>query len=154
MADPDICFHCKQPFRKKRIDQYYCSKKACQRARKANWQQERLKSDPDYRRDQQQANEDWKLNNPDYWMNYRKNNPKKARRNRILQKVRNRKRYQNKERGEPNQIIISKREEKHSDVIAKMDASKTPLKETLDEFWIIPVIAKMDALKANILIIP
>jgi hypothetical protein len=39
-------------------------------------------------------------------------------------------------------------------VIAKMDASKPDNFEVLGQFWMVPVIAKMDALKVNILKIP
>jgi len=38
-------------------------------------------------------------------------------------------------------------------LIAKMDVSKAKQDHTLNDFWMIPVIAKMDALKVNISII-
>jgi hypothetical protein len=44
----------------------YCSKNACQLARKRNWQKEKLKSDQTYREDQLSAQQDWHVNNPDY----------------------------------------------------------------------------------------
>ena len=39
-------------------------------------------------------------------------------------------------------------------MIAKMDASNADNFEVLGQFWLIPVIAKMDALKVNIIKIP
>jgi hypothetical protein len=39
-------------------------------------------------------------------------------------------------------------------VIAKMDPSKFDNFKVLGQFWLIPVIAKMDALKVNIVKIP
>jgi hypothetical protein len=39
-------------------------------------------------------------------------------------------------------------------LIAKMDASNSDNFEVLGQFWLIPVIAKMDALKVNIIKIP
>jgi hypothetical protein len=39
-------------------------------------------------------------------------------------------------------------------LIAKMDASKFDNFQILGQFWLLPVIAKMDALKVNIIKIP
>jgi hypothetical protein len=39
-------------------------------------------------------------------------------------------------------------------LIAKMDASKADDFQILGQFWLLPVIAKMDALKVNIIKIP
>ena len=39
-------------------------------------------------------------------------------------------------------------------LIAKMDALKSDNFQTLGQFWLLPVIAKMDALKVNIIKIP
>ena len=39
-------------------------------------------------------------------------------------------------------------------MIAKMDASKPDRFEILGQFWMVPVIAKMDASKINIIRIP
>ena len=43
---------------------------------------------------------------------------------------------------------------KDESLIAKMDASKTDNFKILGQFWLLPVIAKMDALKVNIIKIP
>ena len=39
-------------------------------------------------------------------------------------------------------------------LIAKMDSSKSDNFKVLGQFWLVPVIAKMDALKVNIIKIP
>jgi hypothetical protein len=39
-------------------------------------------------------------------------------------------------------------------LIAKMDASKSDNFQVLGQFWLLPVIAKMDALKVNIVKMP
>ena len=70
-------------------------------------------------------------------------NPEKAERNRILQAIRNRRARSSES--------DAKMEE---GVIAKMDASKGDNFEVLGQFWMVPVIAKMDALKVNIVKIP
>ncbi len=68
---------------------------------------------------------------------------KKAERNRILQAIRNRK------------ARSSDSDEKmDSSLIAKMDASKFDNFQALGQFWIVPLIANMDALKVNIIRIP
>lgn len=72
-------------------DQQYCSAFQCQRVRKYRWQKERMHSDPDYRQNQIQAQVGWAARNPDYWREYRNQHPDYAKRNRELQRVRNRK---------------------------------------------------------------
>lgn len=96
-------------------------KPECQRAKKAAWKRHKMATDPDFKRDQKLSNKKWAQNNPGYWKEYRKRNPKKAEINRILQAIRNRRRYSNRKKN------------------ANTD---------------IPLIAKVDALKVNILEIP
>lgn len=79
-----------------------------------------MKTDPDYRLNQGLSQKQWAKANAGYWKQYRRKNPDKAQRNRILQTIRNR-----KARGQP--------------LDAKIETS---------------LIAKMDALKVNILKIP
>jgi len=75
-----------------------------------------MKTDPDYRLNQGLSQKQWAGANAGYWKAYRRKNPDKAERNRILQTIRNR-----KARGQ------------------RLDPS---------------LIAKMDALRVNILKIP
>lgn len=104
----------------------YCRKPACQRARKAAWQREKMRCDRDYQANQKRCQQDWFKANPGYWKRYREEHPEQAERNRVLQRVRNRKR---RALAGVGQDIPS------ADRAVKMDAS---------------LIAKMDALKVNI----
>lgn len=136
------CLHCgklrpKSPRHKK---QDYCGAKKCQKARKAAWQREKIRTDPDYRANQKAGNEKWNAATPGYWKIYRAKNPEKTERNRMLQRIRNRCRTK------------KVKDEVRTDVplIAKMDASKSSKFKVNGEFWLIPTIAKMDASKVLI----
>ena len=56
-------------------NQRYCREKACQRARKAAWQREKMVIDPGYRANQKQSQSDWQSRNADYWKRYRAAHP-------------------------------------------------------------------------------
>ena len=103
-----------------------------------------MREDPEYRLNQKTSNKKWAEANPGYWKDYRERNPKKAERNRILQTIRNRKRRRKgkaEARGDPP-------------LIAKVDPSSAPKIKVTGEFWMVPVIAKVDALKVYIHEIP
>jgi hypothetical protein len=51
--------------------QAFCSARDCQRSRKRQWQQGRLRDDADYRENQRAAQRDWQARNPGYWRQYR-----------------------------------------------------------------------------------
>lgn len=95
-----------------------------------------MKTDPDFKAERKISNRKWAANTPGYWKAYRLNHPEKAERNRILQRLRNRKR-----RG-----AIA--------LIAKVDASKPFKFHLVGQYWLVPLIAKVDALKVNIVEIP
>ena len=63
------CACCGQPFapRPQVPAQAFCSSPDCQRARKRQWQRDKIKSDPDYRINQQDAQRAWTQRNQDYW---------------------------------------------------------------------------------------
>ena len=124
-------------------NQTACRKEKCQKGEKAVWQRHKMRTDPIYRANQNSSQKQWSIANPGYWKKYRKDNPEKAERNRILQAVRNR-----KARSSDSDSKMDR------SVIAKMDASKSDNFEILGQFWLLPVIAKMDALKVNILKMP
>ncbi len=67
------CMHCGMTFilRPQNPNQTYCNAQACQRARKRQWQKDKLHSDLDYRINQRAAQQTWALRNPDYWRHYR-----------------------------------------------------------------------------------
>ena len=103
-----------------------------------------MATDPDFKLDQKLSNKKWAQNNPEYWKEYRKRNPKKGEINRILQAIRNRRRYSNRKKNANTDIPL----------IAKVDASISNKSKVVGQFWLVPVIAKVDALKVNIFEIP
>ena len=140
-----LCVYCGDLFEAspRHKNQTACKKRPCQKAKKADWQRHKMKTDPVYNASQKISQKQWVTANPGYWKRYRKKNPDKAERNRVLQAVRNRKARSKKSDRKMNTPLI-----------AKMDASKPDSFHTLGQFWLIPVIAKMDALKVNIVKIP
>ncbi len=101
-----------------------------------------MKTDPDYQRNQRTSQAQWIRQNPGYWRRYRKKNLGKAERNRILQTMRNLKR---RKKGDAKM--------EPSALIAKMDVLKQQQFQPYGQFLLVPVIAKMDALKVNIIAI-
>ena len=124
-------------------NQTACKKEKCQKAKKAAWQRFKMKHDPIYHANQKSSQQKWLAATPNYWKTYRKRNPEKVQRNRILQASRNRKAR-----------VSSSDAKMDAAMIAKMDSSKFDNFQVLGQFWLIPVIAKMDALKVNIVKIP
>ena len=55
--------------------QTYCSKPNCQKARRKQWQKNRLQSDPDYKANQSRAQKAWTEKNPNYWRELRQTGP-------------------------------------------------------------------------------
>jgi hypothetical protein len=96
-----------------------------------------MKTDPEYRTQQKLSHQKWLRNNPDYWKRYRERNPEKTERNRALQHIRNRRK---------------RRSYQHAsqDLIAKMDARNPIECQLVGQFYLVPVIAKMDVRKVNI----
>lgn len=69
--------------------QRYCSSKECQRARRRDWQRNRLRIDSDYRDNQAWAQAKWRAGHPSYWREYRAAHPAYRERNRSMQRLRN-----------------------------------------------------------------
>lgn len=113
-------------------NQRYCGEIECRRVRKRKWQKKKLREDPDYKENQRQCQRDWHRRNPEYYRKYRKDHPRYCQRNKLLQSCRN-------ARARP---------------IAKMDALKPAPLNTPGAFYLIPVIAKMDASVQKIIVIP
>ena len=147
------CGHCGAYFTpdRRQKNPRYCAQPVCQRARKAAWQWEKMRRDRDYRANQKRCQQDWCKANPGYWKKYRDARPGQAERNRLLQGLRNGKRRAGN--GRPCHSVGQTAKMKVS-MIAKMDAikpSQTSVKRSFSgQFWLVPVIAKMDALKVNI----
>lgn len=118
--------------------QRYCSKKACQRLRKRQWQRQKIKNDPDYRDNQRDAQQLWLEHNRDYWRRYRAQHPGYVKRNRLLQRARDRRRGRFPE-------------------LAKMDASKDISYVKPGSYYLISAkghLAKMDPLAPKYFLIP
>lgn len=139
------CRHCSCLFQvcNKVKKHEYCSKKACQLARKRNWQKEKLKADQTYREDQGSAKEDWNTNNPDYWKQYRQKNKRYTETNRRKQRYRNARRRKKVGNFPPRKPI------------AKMDALIRQKDIISGRYKIVPIgtqlIAKMDAIIVEII---
>lgn len=131
------CVNCGTFFIPRNRKQNYCTQPACQRARKAAWQRYKIKTDADYRTQQKLSHQKWVGNSADYWKRYRQRHPDKAERNRALQHIRNRR---NRHPTKPLPAAL----------IAKMDARKSCNFDLLGQFYLVPVIAKMDVSKVNI----
>jgi hypothetical protein len=111
-------------------------KPECRRARKAAWKRNKMRTDPDYRYNHKLANQKWARAHPGYWRRYRRDHPAYVERNRILQAVRNRRNRSQQDGSER--------------LIAKVDASIFHKNSLVGQFYLVPVIAKVDALKVNI----
>ncbi len=119
--------------------QSYCGDPPCQRARKADWKRLKLVEDPDYRLNHIEGNKSWRTSNPDYWRTYRQKNPEKAKRNRLLQKLRRIKaRRDLGSKGRPDTSV------------AKVDALFLEKLQVDRVFWLKPAVAKVDALLVEI----
>ena len=139
-----VCCSCGDVFARsvRHKNQCYCPKTECQKTRKAAWKRYKMHSDPDYKFNQTLSNKAWAKAHPGYWKVYRQRQPEQAERNRMLQTIRNRRRrtkHQNRCAAE---------------LIAKVDASIGNNFKVVGQYWLVPVIAKVDALKVNIYDIP
>ena len=132
--EPVPCFHCAAMFIPRNRRKYCCGRPEFQRARKANWQRIKMKTDPDYRTAQKLSKQKWTVNNTGYWKTYREQNPEKVVRNRILQTIRNR-----------HRAVVKKSDDVP---IAKMDVRIDVNFQPVGQFLLVPLIAKMDATKS------
>jgi hypothetical protein len=83
------CKRCRQIFLVIRNPgQHYCSQPDCQRARTNQWRKNVRHNDPDYRSNQNHANQRWQARCPDYWKQYRASHQEYVYRNREKQRVR------------------------------------------------------------------
>jgi hypothetical protein len=134
------CVHCRCLFvpNPRAKPQRFCANTACQRARKAQWQREKMAADPDYRANQRDCQHRWQHQHPHYWRQYRQKRTDYCERNRLLQQHRDHKR-----RGRP---------------LAKMDASAPVSFIKPGIYHLIPAVgphlAKMDVLSQKCHVIP
>lgn len=71
--------------------QQYCGMKRCQRKRKSAWSQQQS-GDENFRQNQAEAQATWRAKRPSYDRDYRATHPEAVVRNRLLQRVRDRRR--------------------------------------------------------------
>jgi hypothetical protein len=111
-------------------NQEYCGAPVCQRERKRRWQAQKMNSDPEYRDNQQEAYDNWRQRNPDYWQRRRKEKQHQA--------------------ASPEKKVQA--DELNGPV--KMDTLRSAsLQEILvnsGEYLLVPTNVKMDALKVKI----
>ena len=119
--------------------QSYCGDPPCQRARKAAWQRAKLDHDSDYRLNHAAGNKSWRTSNPNYWREYRQKNPEKAKRNRLLQKLRRIKSQSHESR-----------QDRAETAVAKVDALFIEELQVDRVFWLKPAVAKVDAFLVEI----
>lgn len=143
--DPIQCCHCGDFFAPspRHKNQVTCGKAQCRRVRRGAWQKYKLCADPDYRFNQKRCQKRWVERHPGYWKEYRQRHPETVAKNRAMQRLRNR-----RARGDPTGRAGE------ATLIAKMDASHREAFQLLGEFWMVPVIAKMDPFRAHILKLP
>lgn len=128
------CKHCGKRIypRPQNPNQQYCTQPECQKARKRQWQRQKMKNDDAYQENQRDAARRWRAKNPDYWCNYRNQQKEYTKRNREQQKLRNQRRA-----GSRNSAI------------ANMDVSNSKNNINSGRYHLIPVtgelVANMDA---------
>ena len=129
----------------KNRNQRYCSRKECQKARKAKWQREKMASDEEYRKNQADSQARWAAKKEGYWKRYRASHPEYEDRNREKQKERDRTR---RSRDGP------KSDASISGDLAKMDALNPENEIITGTYRLIPVqgdtLAKMDAITVEL----
>lgn len=140
---PVRCAHCGRiiDLNPRINNQRYCKRKPCQRARKRIWQKQKLATDPHYKQNQQESQQQWCSENRHYWSDYRRRNEGYADRNRTLQKIRDRRRFKSN--------------------LAKMDASGSICSVKQGTYYLVSEdspwpfdLAKMDAFAQKVLLIP
>jgi hypothetical protein len=91
MSPARRCRCCGRPFRPRPQNptQTYCSERACQRARKRDWQRAKRAEDPDYRANDRAARRAWAQAHPGYWRAWRERHGEYVERNRRAQGARN-----------------------------------------------------------------
>jgi len=124
-----LCMHCGESFSPCRSvpGQLFCSKPACQQARKRIWQRQKLATDCDYRDNRKSSQRAWRAANSDYMREYRARRKDYVARNRIQQIRRNTKRKKTLDPTAISPPVISS-------LIVKMDE----LKSALHGFFIQP----------------
>lgn len=124
-------------------NQRYCGRKKCQQARKNRWQRQKMQTDPDYRANKIDSQQEWRQKNKGYSKQYRRNNLSYVERNRELQR----------KRDQRNRIRIDSPASTPLVNLAKKDALTSFFDDNSREYFLLPVsanLAKKDALLVKI----
>ncbi|MDR3555906.1 MAG: hypothetical protein P4L55_14205 [Syntrophobacteraceae bacterium] len=126
------CAHCGRVFEgNPRVkNQRYCDEKDCQRARKREWQKNKLATDADYKANQRDCQIEWHKRNPDFYKEYRLKHSLYRKRNSLLQRCRNTK----------------------ARAIATMDALELDPVSKPQIFYLLPLVATMDVSAQKVLL--
>jgi hypothetical protein len=130
------CHHCHRIFLPNpRIkNQRYCHRAECQRARRNQWQRQKMRTDPDYQNNQKEAWKTWSQQHLDYWKAYRSQHSQYVQDNRLKQGLRDRKRRLR--------------------LLAKMDSFSSFSFVRPGTYFLVPDLAKMDSFAQRIFLIP
>lgn len=139
MKSPRLCLACGTAFvpLPHVPRQRYCSSESCQRARRRDWQNHRLRIDSDYRDNQARAQARWCAGHSGYWREYRASHSAYRERNSSMQQTRN--------------------ERRNFRAVAKMDVSGRP-RSLGSGFYVLchaddANVAKMDAWTVHITVL-
>ena len=84
------CRYCEKTFQpsKYQPQQTVCSESVCQKRRRTEYRQQKLKTDEEYRQVCRDISRKWRNQNPDYWKRYREKHPEAVAQNREKQQGR------------------------------------------------------------------
>jgi hypothetical protein len=84
------CRYCEKTFQpsKYQPQQTVCSESLCQKRRRTEYRQQKLKTDEEYRQVCRDSSRKWRSENPDYWKRYREKHPEAVTQNREKQQGR------------------------------------------------------------------
>jgi hypothetical protein len=87
------CRYCEKSFQpsKYQPQQAVCGEVDCQKQRRTEYRQQKLKADQEYRQVCRDSSRKWRSRNPGYWQQYREKHPDSVSKNRKKQQARDRK---------------------------------------------------------------
>jgi hypothetical protein len=89
------CRYCEKSFQpsKYQPQQEVCSEVGCQKQRRSEYRQQKLKADEEYRQVCRDSSRKWRSQNADYWRQYREKHPESVAQNREKQQARDRRQH-------------------------------------------------------------
>jgi hypothetical protein len=125
-------------------NQRYCSKKACQNARKEQWRKHKHRTDPAYQEHKRRAQKKWRRKSPQYWRNYRNANTHYTQKNRQKQRIRDHHRAKSSQKDNGSHLA-------KSDALTSNSLIKSGVYTLIPGS--LPTLAKSDALTVKISLI-